>query len=48
MIRDPLYIGLQGSITDLASAILLEPKICDRIIAIWISGSTEWTCKFSY
>ena len=34
----PLYIGLQGSITDLASAILLEPKICDRIIAIWIGG----------
>ncbi|MBO6127942.1 MAG: nucleoside hydrolase [Pseudobutyrivibrio sp.] len=34
----PLYIGLQGSITDLASAILLEPKICDRMTAIWIGG----------
>lgn len=34
----PLYIGLQGSITDLASAILMEPRICDKIIAIWIGG----------
>ena len=34
----PLYIGFQGAITDLASAILMEPKICDRIIAIWIGG----------
>ena len=34
----PLFIGLQGSITDLASAILIEPKICDRMTAIWIGG----------
>ena len=34
----PLYIGLQGAITDLASAILIEPKICDRLTAIWVGG----------
>ena len=34
----PLYIGLQGSITDLASAILMKPEICDRMTAIWIGG----------
>lgn len=34
----PLYIGMQGAITDLASAILLEPRICDRMTAIWIGG----------
>ncbi len=34
----PLFIAMQGAITDLASAILLEPKICERMTAIWIGG----------
>ena len=34
----PLFIGMQGSLTDLASAILLEPRICQRMTAIWIGG----------
>ncbi len=34
----PLYIGMQGSITDLASAILMKPEICGRMTAIWIGG----------
>lgn len=34
----PLYIGLQGAITDLASAILIEPGICEKMTAIWIGG----------
>lgn len=34
----PLFIACQGSITDLASAILIEPKICERMTAIWIGG----------
>lgn len=34
----PLYIACQGAITDLASAILIEPKICKRMTAIWIGG----------
>ncbi|MCR5715579.1 MAG: nucleoside hydrolase [Lachnospiraceae bacterium] len=34
----PLFIGMQGAITDLASAILMEPKICERMTCIWIGG----------
>ncbi|MET3557441.1 hypothetical protein ABID29_000551 [Streptococcus rupicaprae] len=34
----PLYIGMQGCLTDLASAILMEPRICQRMTAIWIGG----------
>jgi purine nucleosidase len=34
----PLFIACQGSITDLASAILIEPRICLRLTAIWIGG----------
>lgn len=34
----PLYIGMQGAITDLACAILMEPKICERMTCIWIGG----------
>lgn len=34
----PLFIGVQGSITDLASAILMKPEICERMTAIWIGG----------
>ncbi len=34
----PLFIGLQGCLTDLASAILMEPAICNRMTAIWIGG----------
>lgn len=35
----PLYIGMQGAVTDLASAILLEPRICDRMTCIWVGGN---------
>ena len=34
----PLFIGMQGAITDLACAILLEPRICQRMTCIWIGG----------
>ena len=34
----PLFVALQGAITDLASALLMEPKIKDRLTAIWIGG----------
>lgn len=47
----PLFIAMQGAITDLACAILLEPKICSRMTAIWIGGGQypaggfEFNCK---
>ena len=34
----PLFIACQGSVTDVASAILMEPKICDRMTVLWIGG----------
>ena len=34
----PLFVAFQGAITDLASALLMEPKIKDRLTAIWIGG----------
>ena len=35
----PLFIGMQGAITDLACAILMEPRICERMTCIWIGGA---------
>lgn len=34
----PLYVLMQGAITDLACAIRLEPEICSRMTAVWIGG----------
>ena len=34
----PLYVALLGCLTDLAIAYLKEPKIADKVIAIWIGG----------
>lgn len=38
--KRPLFIACQGCLTDLASAILLEPAICSRMTCIWIGGGT--------
>lgn len=37
----PLYVINLGSLTDMASAYLIEPKIIDKVTAIWIGGG-EW------
>jgi hypothetical protein len=34
----PLYVALGAGLTELASAYLLEPRIAERIIAVWIGG----------
>ncbi|MBD2847229.1 nucleoside hydrolase [Paenibacillus sp. IB182496] len=34
----PLYVIFLGPITDLAAAYLLEPRIADRLTAVWIGG----------
>lgn len=37
---DPLYIAFLGPLTDMASALLLDPAIVERnVIVIWIGGS---------
>ena len=33
--EDPLWVVGLGAATDMASALLLEPAICDRVIAFW-------------
>lgn len=37
----PLFVIFLGPLTDLASAYLMEPKIADRLTAIWIGGG-QW------
>ena len=34
----PLYIACQGAVTDIASALLIEPGIAERLTIIWIGG----------
>ena len=35
----PLYVALGAGFTELASAYLIEPRIADRLTAIWIGGN---------
>ena len=35
---DPLYVVAIGAITNIASALLLEPKIRERIVVVWLGG----------
>ena len=37
--EDPLYVIGIAAATDIASAILLQPDIMDRIVVIWLGGS---------
>ncbi|MBJ9987487.1 MULTISPECIES: nucleoside hydrolase [Paenibacillus] len=40
---DPLYVVAIGAITNVASAILLEPEIINRIVVVWLGGhSLHW------
>lgn len=34
----PLYVVAIGAITNIASALLIEPKIADRIVVVWLGG----------
>ena len=35
----PLFAAFLGGVTDLGSAILMEPRICRRMTAVWIGGA---------
>jgi purine nucleosidase len=40
---DPLYVVPVGCITNIASAILIEPRIIENIVVVWLGGnSLEW------
>lgn len=46
----PLYVIAIGAITNVASAILLQPEIVDRIVLVWLGGhATNWphTAEFN-
>ena len=39
----PLYIAALGAITNVASALLMQPAIADRIVIVWLGGhALEW------
>lgn len=41
--ENPLYVVAIGAITNIASAILMEPKIIENIVVVWLGGnSREW------
>ena len=35
---DPLYVVAIGAITDVASAILLNPHVCENAVVVWLGG----------
>ncbi|SDO19173.1 Inosine-uridine nucleoside N-ribohydrolase [Paenibacillus sp. yr247] len=37
--EDPLYVVAIGAITNVASAILMEPRIIEKIVVIWLGGN---------
>jgi purine nucleosidase len=37
-VDDPLYVVGIGAITNVASAILMEPKIIEKIVVVWLGG----------
>lgn len=39
---DPLYVVGIGAITNVASAILMEPSIIGRIVVVWLGGHALW------
>lgn len=41
--ENPLYVAAIGAITNIASALLLQPEIADRMVVIWLGGhSIHW------
>lgn len=41
--EDPLYVVAIGAITNIASAILMDPAIIEKIVVVWLGGhSFEW------
>ena len=37
---DPLYVVTVGCITNIASALLIEPKIIENIVIVWLGGNS--------
>jgi len=39
---DPLYVVAIGAVTNVASAILMEPRIIGKIVVVWLGGHAPW------
>ena len=40
--RDPLYVVAIGAITNIASSLLLEPRLAERIVVVWLGGHSPY------
>ncbi len=38
---DPLYVVAIGAITNVASALLIEPRIVEKIVVVWLGGNPQ-------
>jgi purine nucleosidase len=45
MVQDerPLYVAAIGAVTNIASAMLMEPRIIERIVVVWTSSYPSWS-----
>jgi inosine-uridine nucleoside N-ribohydrolase len=39
----PLYVAAIGAVTNIASAMLVEPRIIERIVVVWTSSYPSWS-----
>ena len=47
--ENPLYVIAIGAITNVASALLMEPKIADKIVVVWLGGHAHfWPNNFEF
>jgi len=45
----PLYVVALGAITNVASALLMQPQIADRIVIVWLGGhALEWEDNYEF
>ena len=42
MNSEPLYVVAIGAITNIASAILIEPEIIEKIVVVWLGGNAHY------
>lgn len=46
--KKPLYIIAIGAITNIASAVLLDPSIIDRVVLVWLGGNALYDSPNAY
>jgi inosine-uridine nucleoside N-ribohydrolase len=48
-VNDPLYVVAIGAITNVASAIMIEPEIINRIVVVWLGGNAlHWPHTYEF